>query len=85
MAHSLLNLDSHLKYQGIKKMRQTPQIFIERRFGTERRKSYNLDYFAAGGVERRHYLQNRRKKDVKMEHSAGFGHTYENPTRLSVY
>ena len=34
---------------------------IERRFGEDRRKVYNLNYFENNGIERRHNIKDRRE------------------------
>jgi hypothetical protein len=41
-------------------------FIVDRRFGGERRRMYNLDYFLKGGVERRSWKE-RRKKDERRE------------------
>jgi hypothetical protein len=45
---------------------KTKRSFVDRRSGEDKRKSYNLDYFVAGGTERRRCSERRRGNERRF-------------------
>ena len=48
-------------------MDQKSRTLKERRFGADRRKIYDLDYFAKGGLERRSYRKRRWQEKGRIK------------------